>query len=111
MPRILLVDDDPELTVVIGEFLVQNGFDVEEASDGPSALAAVARDPPDLVILDVMMAGMDGLAVCRALRPSYDGRILLLTALVDDIDEVAGLETGADDYLRKPVRPRVLLAR
>ncbi|MEM7256552.1 MAG: winged helix-turn-helix domain-containing protein, partial [Pseudomonadota bacterium] len=79
--------------------------------DGHAAIDAIDNSSPDLVILDLMLPGQDGLSVCREVRPRYHGAILMLTALDDDIDEVAGLETGADDYLAKPVRPRVLLAR
>lgn len=111
MASILLVDDDPSLTEVVGEFLSGHGYTISTCTDGVQAVAAVRAAPPDLVVLDLTMPGMDGLTVCRTVRPFYGGKILMLTALIDDIDEVAGLETGADDYVRKPVKPRVLLAR
>ncbi len=110
-PNILLVDDDESLNRLVRQYLENQGFNVSVVTDGPSAVVAVLRDSPDLVILDLMLPGQDGLSVCREIRPQYHGVILMLTALDDDIDEVAGLETGADDYLAKPVRPRVLLAR
>ncbi len=110
-PNILLVDDDESLNRLVRQYLEGQGFNVSVVTDGPSAVVAIERDLPDLVILDLMLPGLDGLSVCREVRPRYHGVILMLTALDDDIDEVAGLETGADDYLAKPVRPRVLLAR
>lgn len=110
-PTILLADDDTALTEVVAEFLQAHGFTTVVTGDGLSAVEVIRASPPDLVVLDLTMPGMDGLSVCRTIRPFYSGPVLLLTALVDDIDEVAGLETGADDYVRKPVRPRVLLAR
>ncbi len=110
-PEILLVDDDVALTQLVGKYLRENGFDVTTVHDGTEAANAIRNDPPDLVVLDVMLPGADGLSVCREVRSHYQGPILMLTALSDDIDQVAGLELGADDYLAKPVRPRVLLAR
>ncbi len=108
---VLLVDDDAELTRLVAKFLTSNGFQVDTEADGARALERIAREQPTLVILDVMLPGTDGLTICRSVRSSYAGPIMILTALGDDVDEVAGLETGADDYLAKPVRPRVLLAR
>ena len=110
-PNILLVDDDESLNRLVHQYLQGQGFNVSIVTDGIAAVEAITRDQPDLVILDLMLPGQDGLSVCRDVRPGYNGIILMLTALDDDIDEVAGLETGADDYLAKPVRPRVLLAR
>ena len=108
--HILLVDDDTQLTRLVSKFLVDNGFIVQTVADGCQAIESVRNQPPRLVVLDVMLPGADGLSVCRAIRDYYQGPVLMLTALADDIDEVAGLEIGADDYLAKPVRPRVLLA-
>ncbi len=108
---ILLVDDDESLNRLVKQYLESQGFTVSTATDGTDAINRIASGNPDLVILDVMLPGTDGLSVCRKVRPTYTGPILMLTALGEDIDEVAGLETGADDYLAKPVRPRVLLAR
>lgn len=110
-PSILLVDDDESLNRLVHQYLQGQGFDVTVVTDGTTAVSAIIDKNPDLVILDIMLPGQDGLSVCRDVRPQYHGAILMLTALGDDIDEVAGLETGADDYLAKPVRPRVLLAR
>lgn len=108
---ILLVDDDESLNRLVCQYLEGQGFTVLVKTDGTDALESIGALNPDLVILDIMLPGTDGLSVCRQVRPGYAGPILMLTALGDDIDEVAGLETGADDYLAKPVRPRVLLAR
>ncbi|MBQ4813942.1 DNA-binding response regulator [Pseudoalteromonas luteoviolacea] len=110
MQKILLIDDDRELTSLISQFLVQNGFLVEVLNDGRQAAEKVFKIQPDLIILDLMLPGTDGLAICREIRPHFAGAIIMLTALVDDIDEVTGLEVGADDYLCKPLKPRVLLA-
>jgi DNA-binding response OmpR family regulator len=109
--NILLIDDDESLNDLVEQYLTGQGFAVTTITDGTSAAASIVERNPDLVILDVMLPGTDGLSICRQVRPEYDGPVLMLTALGDDIDEVAGLETGADDYLSKPVRPRVLLAR
>lgn len=108
---ILLVDDDESLNRLVHQYLEGQGFEVVVETDGSLAEARILELDPDLVILDVMLPGSDGLSICRKVRPRYHGPVLMLTALGDDIDEVAGLETGADDYLAKPVRPRVLLAR
>lgn len=110
-PTIMLVDDDESLNKLVCQYLENQGFAVVVRTDGDDAIVAIQETNPDLLILDIMLPGTDGLAICRQVRPTYAGPILMLTALGDDIDEVAGLETGADDYLAKPVRPRVLLAR
>ncbi|TMP77509.1 DNA-binding response regulator [Pseudoalteromonas phenolica] len=107
---ILLIDDDMELTDLISQFLTQNGYQVTVANDGNSAMSLLSSQQPDLIILDLMLPGIDGLTICKQIRPSFTGPIIMLTALVDDIDEVTGLEVGADDYLCKPIKPRVLLA-
>lgn len=107
---ILLIDDDIELTDLISQFLTQNGYQVTVANDGNSAMSLLSLQQPDLIILDLMLPGIDGLTICKQIRPSFTGPIIMLTALVDDIDEVTGLEVGADDYLCKPIKPRVLLA-
>ena len=109
-PRVLLVEDDHRLATVIREYLEANGFTVLVESRGDTAVSRIVQEQPDAVILDLMLPGLDGLSVCRQVRASYRGAITMLTARGDDIDEVAGLEVGADDYLTKPVRPRVLLA-
>lgn len=109
--RVLLVEDDLKLAGVVREFLEHNGFEVLTEHHGSRALAAISDGAPDLVILDIMLPGKDGLAICREARGIFDGPIMMLTARGGDFDEVLGLELGADDYLAKPVRPRVLLAR
>ncbi len=108
---ILVVDDDEQLNEVVAKYLSNNGFRVETETDGLSALTRIRSAAPLLVILDIMLPRSDGLSVCREARKFYQGPILMLTALGDEIDEVAGLETGADDYITKPVQPRLLLAR
>ena len=109
-PTLLLVDDDVALTELVSRYLSENGYSVHCVHDGEAVDAAVAEHRPDLVLLDVMLPGADGLSVCRQLREHFAGPIVMLTALNDEIDEVAALETGADDYLTKPIKPRVLLA-
>ncbi|AOE49530.1 response regulator transcription factor [Kangiella sediminilitoris] len=108
---ILIVDDDTELTELLSGFLEKNGFQVKTEANGAKAVKAIVEGQPKLVILDVMLPDLDGLSICREARNNYEGPILMLTALEDDVDEVTGLEIGADDYLAKPVRSRVLLAR
>ncbi|WP_348772763.1 response regulator [Pseudoalteromonas sp. MMG005] len=110
MHRILIIDDDAELTNLISQFLTQNGYHVDVINDGNRAAERVELLLPDLIILDLMLPGTDGLSICKTIRPRFTGPIIMLTALVDDIDEVTGLEVGADDYLCKPLKPRVLLA-
>jgi DNA-binding response OmpR family regulator len=108
---ILLVEDDLRLAELVSRYLESNGFIVETASRGDEVVASVEREPPDLIILDLGLPGEDGFTVCRQLRLSYTNPILILTARDSDIDHVLGLELGADDYVVKPVEPRVLLAR
>jgi two-component system response regulator RstA len=107
---ILLVDDDNQLNRLVVKFLGEHGFSVAVETNGEDAVERICREQPILVILDIMLPGRDGLSICRSVRPSYGGPILMLTGLGAEIDEVAGLETGADDYMAKPARPRVLLA-
>ncbi|MBD9484779.1 response regulator [Pseudomonas sp. PDM14] len=109
--QILIVEDDQRLAELTQEYLESNGLKVAIESDGGKAAARILREQPDLVVLDLMLPGEDGLSICRKVRGQYDGPILMLTARTDDMDEVLGLEMGADDYVCKPVRPRVLLAR
>jgi len=111
MCRILLVEDDLKLAKVVGEYLTANHFQVLHEPDGARAGKRILDENPDLVILDIMLPGKDGLTICREVRPRYAGPILMLTALGEETDEVVGLELGADDYLAKPVRPRLLLTR
>lgn len=108
---ILLVDDDPELTALLGDYLTKQDFEVHIAANGDEMRRACSRQRPDLVILDLMLPGEDGLALCRQLRAGSSIPIMMLTARGDDIDRIIGLEMGADDYLAKPFNPRELLAR
>ncbi|WP_395841718.1 response regulator [Archangium violaceum] len=110
-PRILLVEDDERLAKLVQTFLQSQGFQVRWVGDGQEALKAIRSEPPDCVILDILLPGVDGIEVCRQVRPTYHGWILMLTAQDEDINEVVALDTGADDYLTKPVRPHVLLSR
>ncbi len=110
-PRVLLVEDDQKLAALVCEFLQANGFRVDLEPRGDRAPARILHERPDLVILDLMLPGLDGLSVCRRVRPRFGGAILMLTARVEETDEILGLELGADDYLAKPVHPRRLLAR
>ncbi len=110
--RLLVVDDDPRIAVVVRRGLTYEGYDVAVASSGEQALDLARDRPPDLVVLDVMLPGIDGLEVCRRLRSAdADLPVLMLTARDSAGDEVAGLETGADDYVVKPFTFAVLLAR
>ncbi len=109
--RILIVDDDPELRELLRGYLGGNGYDVDAAEDGAAMRSRIAAAAPDLVILDLMLPGEDGLALCRELRAESSLPILMLTARGEDTDRIVGLEMGADDYLPKPFNPRELLAR
>lgn len=109
--RILIVEDDERLATLTKDYLESNGLSVSIEGDGSRAIERIKNEQPDLVVLDLMLPGEDGLAVCRIVRPYYKGPILMLTARTEDLDQVLGLEMGADDYVAKPVRPRVLLAR
>lgn len=109
--RLLLVEDDQRLSQLISEFLVQQQFDVKVLNDGSQLIELTTRFNPDIVVLDIMLPGEDGLSLCRKLRKLYTGVLLFLTAQSSDFDHVLGLELGADDYIIKPVEPRVLLAR
>jgi DNA-binding response OmpR family regulator len=108
---ILLVEDDRRLADLTAEYFEQNGLTVAIESRGDKALAHFARVKPRVVLLDLMLPGMDGLTICRELRETFNGPILIFTAKDSDIDQVIGLEAGADDYVTKPVDPMVLLAR
>jgi DNA-binding response OmpR family regulator len=109
--RILVVDDEPMVTEVVEHYLVRDGFEVATADDGDKALTVAESWGPDLVVLDLMLPGKDGLEVCRTLRK--DGRvpIVMLTARGEETDRIVGLEIGADDYMVKPFSPRELVAR
>jgi DNA-binding response OmpR family regulator len=109
--RVLVVDDEVALVGVIASYLKREGFEVDVAHDGPSALDQARRTPPDLVVLDVMLPGLDGIEVCRQLRTFTDAYIIMLTARDEEVDKVVGLSVGADDYVVKPFSPRELIAR
>jgi DNA-binding response OmpR family regulator len=110
-PSIVLVEDDLRLSELVSRYLENNGFRVSCTARGDEAVEQVRRENPDLLILDIGLPGQDGFEVCRQLRPAYSNPVLILTARNSDIDHVLGLELGADDYVIKPVEPRVLLAR
>jgi len=110
-PLILVVDDEPKVARLARDYLEKNGFRVVTAADGQSALTTARREKPDLVILDLMLPNIDGREVCRILRRESDVPIIMLTALSEEIDQVTGLEIGADDYITKPFSPRALVAR
>ena len=109
--RILLIEDDAEISRLTAMYLDVEGYQVAVIDDGSLALAAIKRTKPDLIILDLMLPGMSGIEICKAAREFYQQPILILTACDDDISEVSLLKMGADDYLVKPLRPHVLVAR
>jgi DNA-binding response OmpR family regulator len=109
--RALVVDDEPALVKAVAAYLTRDGFHVSTAGDGAEALALAREDPPDVVILDVVMPGLDGIEVCRRLRTFSDAYIIMLTARSEEVDTLVGLAAGADDYMTKPFSPRILLAR
>ncbi|MGX1176407.1 response regulator [Pseudomonas sp. R151218B TE3479] len=109
--QVLIVEDDQRLAELTREYLESNGLCVAIEGDGAVAAARIIAEQPDLVVLDLMLPGEDGLSICRKVREHYDGPILMLTARTDDTDQIQGLDLGADDYVCKPVRPRLLLAR
>jgi two-component system OmpR family response regulator len=110
-PRLLVVDDDPDLRELLRDYLGKQDMDVRTVADGAGLRAALEREPCDLLILDVMLPGEDGLSLCREIRARSKLPILMLTARGDELDRIIGLEMGADDYLPKPFHPRELLAR
>jgi DNA-binding response OmpR family regulator len=111
MPHILIVEDDPALRETLRYNFERQGYRVSCAADGEQALELAGREPPDAVVLDVMLPKLDGFDVCRALRRASTVPILMLTARDDEVDKIVGLELGADDYLTKPFSVRELLAR
>jgi len=110
-PLIFVVDDEPKVARLARDYLEKNGFRVLTAGDGQSALATARREKPDLIVLDLMLPQIDGREVCRILRRESDVPIIMLTALSEEIDQVTGLEIGADDYITKPFSVRTLVAR
>jgi two-component system response regulator BaeR len=109
--RVLVVEDDPKIARLVHDYLVHEGFVVQTVHDGAQALKLIEQDPPAALVLDLMLPGLDGLTLCRAVRRSSDLPILMLTARVDEVDRLLGLDSGADDYLCKPFSPRELVAR
>ena len=109
--KVLLVDDDEKLRKIVTEYLVGYGFQVRALPDGISVLSTIRNESPDIVILDIMLPGKDGLEVLKEIRSELSVPVIMLTAKGDDADRIVGLELGADDYLPKPFSPRELLAR
>ncbi|MFH9173782.1 response regulator transcription factor [Streptomyces albogriseolus] len=109
--RVLVVDDDPTVAEIVTGYLDRAGYVVDRAGDGPDALARAAAHRPDLVVLDLMLPGMDGLEVCRRMRGQGPVPVIMLTARGDEDDRILGLEVGADDYVTKPFSPRELVLR
>jgi DNA-binding response OmpR family regulator len=111
MPRVLIVDDDPNVSEVVARYLEREGYRVETVHDGSLGLERALADPPDLMVLDLMLPGLGGLEVCRRLRAAVPVPVIMLTARGEEIDRITGLELGADDYVAKPFSPRELTAR
>ena len=109
--RVLVIDDDPNVSEVVEAYLTREGAIVSVCHDGESGLAAALADPPDLVVLDLMLPGLDGLEVCRRIQALAPVPVVMLTAKGDETDRIIGLEIGADDYVSKPFSPRELVAR
>jgi two-component system OmpR family response regulator len=109
--RILVVDDDPGIRDVLSEFLERHGYAVRTAADGREMEAALAQSRPDLIVLDLMLPGEDGLSICKRVSGAGGPPVIMLSAMGEDTDRIIGLELGADDYLPKPCNPRELLAR
>ena len=114
MQRVLIVDDDPDIQRLVGYNLTQAGFEIAGAASGRKALESVQKQPPDIIVLDIMLPDIDGMEVCRTLRQGDASRripIIMLTARGEEIDRVIGFELGADDYVAKPFSPRELVLR
>lgn len=111
MARILVVDDEPKIRNIVTSYLTKEGFDVSEAEDGPSAVAKAERLEPDVIILDVMLPGFDGVEALRQIRTKSDVYVIMLTARSEETDKLIGLSVGADDYITKPFSARELVAR
>jgi DNA-binding response OmpR family regulator len=109
--RILVVEDEPTVAEIVDRYLRRDGYDVSVAHDGVRGMEAFERFQPDLVVLDVMLPGLDGMEVCRRIRSHSSTPIIMLTARGDEVDRLVGLEIGADDYITKPFSPRELAAR
>jgi two-component system, OmpR family, response regulator BaeR len=111
LARILVVEDEPKLAALVGDYLQASGYAWHWVADGREAIPAIRAQQPDLVVLDLMLPGRDGLDICRELRSFSDVPIVMLTARVEEIDRLLGLELGADDYICKPFSPREVVAR
>ena len=111
MTRLMIVEDEPELAALVADYARAAGYEPVVFGDGALALQAIRADPPALVVLDLMLPGLDGLSLCRAVRAFSELPIIMVTARVEEIDRLLGLESGADDYLCKPFSPRELMAR
>jgi len=111
MAKILVIDDEPSIVKLVTAYLKPEGYEVFTASDGPSGLKAVRSSKPDLVILDIMLPGMDGIELLSRLRRESEAYVILLTAKTEETDKIVGLSVGADDYVTKPFSPRELTAR
>jgi DNA-binding response OmpR family regulator len=111
LSRVLVVDDEQPIRLLVRGYLEAEGFDVLEAPDGPAAITAARGSRPDVIVLDLMLPGIDGVEVCRQIRVFSDAYVLMLTARGEEIDRIIGLAVGADDYLVKPFSPRELVAR
>ncbi len=109
--EILLVEDDQQLASLLCEYLQLNGFNVQWVHSASSVIEIIRNVPPTLIILDLMLPGMSGVELCKIIRPLYSGRIMMLTASQSELDHIISLESGADDFIVKPIDPRVLLAR
>ena len=109
--RVLVVDDEAPIRQLVRGYLEAEGYEIVEAEDGPAAVGAARDGQPDVVVLDVMLPGLDGIEVCRQIRTFSDAYVLMLTARSEEIDRIVGLTVGADDYLVKPFSPRELVAR
>ncbi|MGF1770167.1 response regulator [Enterovibrio makurazakiensis] len=110
-PRLFIVEDDDKLRQLLSSYFREQDFEVQAFDQGETAIAAILSEQPDIVMLDLMLPDIDGLTICRQIRPHFSGKVLMLTASDDDFDHVAALEIGADDFVTKPIKPRVLLAR
>lgn len=109
--RAVLVEDDEKICALLSSYLQNHNFEVTSVNDGADAAVIIIEQQPDIVILDLMLPNADGFSIYRQIKSSFSGKILFLTASEDDMDQVAALEMGADDFVNKPVQPRVLLAR